>query len=131
MIRAPRFLISRRLYAIDPTSLQVGDATSTGHHWAMVDSVWFRRRRGVTVACTGRLRDLQDTPPLDACEFLARYTDGRYGGDCTGRWDGTTYWGHVPLAVQEQHLAVLRPMLDRYPAAPAGFDGWWAFEPTP
>jgi hypothetical protein len=27
----------------------------------------------------------------------------------------------------EEHLALLRPMLENFPAVLAGFDGWWTF----
>lgn len=138
MIREDRFLISRKPYAIDLDSLQVGEPTDSGHYWAMVNAVWFRRhskgygedRRIVTVACIGTLRNLQDDKPADARAFLAAYTDGRYGGDCQGRWDGTGYWGAEKPEVVEEHLALLRPMLANYPAIPHGYDGWWTFQPA-
>lgn len=132
MIREDRFLISRKPYAVDLSSLR-GGLTDTpqgrneyyfGGH---IDAVWFRRRKGVTVACIGQLWDNQYPEPADAVQFLERHGDGRYGGDCYGRWDGTSYWGNVTLAEQERHLAILRPMLANYPAVPEGFDGWWTF----
>lgn len=132
MIREDRFLISRKPYAVDLSSLR-GTRTDTPqcrnpyYYSGRIDAVWFRRRRGVTVACIGTLWDSQYPQPADALQFIAQHTDGRYGGDCEGRWDGESYWGNVPLAVQEEHLAVLRPMLDAYPAVPAGYDGWWRF----
>jgi hypothetical protein len=130
MIREDRFLISRKPYAVDLSSLhtqarprQDGSSFYTGR----VDAVWFRRRSGVTVACIGTLWDHQDAEPADAVAFLTAHDDGRYGGDCDGRWNGTGYWGNVTLTVQEQHLAVLQPMLANYPAIPAGYNGWWQF----
>jgi hypothetical protein len=136
VIRETKFLISRKPYAIDLNSLRVGDPTAHGHHWAMVNAVWFRRhskghgedRRIITVACIGTLRNLQDEKPADAHAFLAAHTDGRYGGDCQGRWDGTGYWGSEIPDVQAQHLAILRPMLANYPAVPPGYDGWYTFQ---
>ncbi|GAA2457159.1 hypothetical protein [Streptomyces macrosporus] len=122
MIRETRFLISHRPYAIDLTSLR-----TDGGHWAEINAVWYRRRSGITVACTGRLQDLQDPLPKDAAEFLARYEDGRYGGKCEGRWDGERYWGAQEPDVAAKHLELLRPMLANYPAIPAGYDGWWRF----
>jgi hypothetical protein len=129
VIREDRFLISRKPYAIDLGSLHQYHRTE-GSGWASysVQAVWFRRRRGENVACIGHLWDVQDDPgPLDAAEFLARHDDGRYGGTCVGRWDGDSYWGNVTLEQQEQHLAVLRPMLAAYPAVPEGYDGWYTF----
>lgn len=140
MIREEKFLISRRPYAVDLDSLRTRrEETPQGRNPyyvdGRIDAVWFRRRgtgygpdrRIVTVACIGTLWDLQDDEPADAVEFLERHTDGRYGGDCLGRWDGDSYWGNVTLEQQERHLAVLRPMLANYPAVPDGYQGWWRF----
>ncbi|MEU8362339.1 hypothetical protein AB0C27_40605 [Nonomuraea sp. NPDC048882] len=133
MIRDTRFLISRRPYAVDLASLR-GSVKTTGpgatartYYDGRINAVWYRRRRGVTVACIGTLWDLQDDQPADAVQFLGRHTDGRYGGNAEGRWDGRSYWGNGTLAEQQQFLAILRPMLAGYPEAPAGFDGWWRF----
>lgn len=132
MIREDRFLISRKPYAVDLSSLR-GSRTQTPqgrneyYFGGRIDAVWFRRRRGETVACIGELWDLQYPEPADAVQFLTQHADGRHGGDCIGRWDGESYWGNVTLDQQEQHLAILRPMLANYPAVPEGFDGWWTF----
>lgn len=122
MIREERFLISRRPYAVDLSSLAVDS-----YGKATVAAVWFRRRRGVTVACIGELWNFPRLTPKDAREFLVSHTDGRYGGDCHGRWDGTRYWGAQEPGVAAAHLSLLRPMLDGYPSVPAGYDGWWRF----
>lgn len=127
MIREERFLLSRKQYAADLSSMTVDEGERW--HWVHIKAVWYRRRRGVTVACIGELRDRQDSVPMDAVEFLERYTDGRYGGDCWGRWDGERYWGAQEPAVMAAHLALLRPMLKGYPMALPGFDGWWTFQP--
>jgi hypothetical protein len=127
VIREDRFLISRRLYAIDRGSLTVHEPSEHGSAWAQVNAVWFRRKQGVTAACIGTIRDLQNPAPSDVAAFLAAHDDGRYGGDCDGRWDGERYWGAQEPATIEQHLALLRPMLAAYPAIPAGYDGWWRF----
>jgi hypothetical protein len=132
VIREDRFAISHRPYAIDLTSLR-GSRTNTPNGWnpyyfdGRIDAVWFRRKNGVTAACIGTLWDLQHPEPADAVQFLTQHDDGRYGGDCEGRWDGERYWGAQEPEVMEQHLAVLRPMLDAYPALPEGYDGWWTF----
>ena len=132
MIREDRFVLSHRPYAVDLSSLSVTtheaerEGWNTTHH-GRLSAVWYRRRKGVTVACIGTLWDIQLTVPADGLAFLAAHDDGRYGGDCEGRWDGVSYWGNVPLSTQEQHLAVLRPMLDAYPSIPAGYSGWWTF----
>jgi len=132
VIREDRFLISRRLYAVDLDSLRGRrEDTPKGRNPyyfdGQIDAVWFRRKNGVTAACIGHLWDLQHPEPADALQFLAQHDDGRYGGDCHGRWDGERYWGAQEPEVMEQHLAVLRPMLDNYPTIPAGHDGWWRF----
>ncbi|MFH8804090.1 hypothetical protein ACH4F6_31630 [Streptomyces sp. NPDC017936] len=131
MIREDRFLISRKPYAVDLASFRRSERDpDKSWAWYSIDAVWFRRRRSETVACIGNLRDIIDDPtPTTAEEFLRRFTDGRYGGDCHGRWDGDSYWGTGTLADQEQNLAILRPMLANYPAIPDGYDGWWTFQP--
>jgi hypothetical protein len=133
VIRETRFLISRRPYAIDLGSLR-GSIQATGpgatartYYQGRIDAVWFRRRKSVTVACVGTLWDLQDDEPVNAVAFLARHTDGRYGGDCDGRWDGAHYWGAQEPAEIQRHLDLLQPMLAAYPAIPDGYDGWWRF----
>lgn len=134
MIRSDKFLISQRPYAVDLSTV-TGDQHPRGERFAFsgtVDAVWFRRQNGTTRACIGtvmlfshylpRLLDLTD--PHD---ILAADLDGRYGGDCHGRWDGVRYWGAQEPDLIEQHLALLRPMLDGYPACPAGYSGWYRF----
>ena len=116
--------------AIEPWHNHVGDDTYalTG----TVDALWFRRKHATTRACLGRLRlrNLGMTDPVDVTDpraVLAADLDGTYGGDCHGRWDGTHYWGASEPATVEAHLAVLRPMLEHYPAVPDGYEGWWHF----
>ncbi|WP_127453052.1 hypothetical protein [Streptomyces sp. B29(2018)] len=132
MRRTDRFLISRKLFAVDLDSLR-GERTDTPqgrnpYYFAgRINAVWFRRRPGTTVACIGDLWDLQHPQPANAHQFLEQHRDGRYGGDCHGRWDGDSYWGNVTLEEQKRHLAILQPMLANYPAIPEGYDGWWTF----
>jgi hypothetical protein len=70
-------------------------------------------------------------PPATAVEALQRMDDGRYGGDCTGRWNGTSYWANDPSSLTpegiERHLGILRPMLENFPKIPPGYDGWWFY----
>jgi hypothetical protein len=131
VIRADKFLISKRLYAVDLASLTVepdGERyDGTPMATCRLGAVWFRRTSGVTRACIGTLWNIQAPPPADVAEFLAAHDDGRYGGDCDGRWDGENYWGAQKPETIEQHLAILRPMLAAYPAIPPGYDGWWRF----
>ena len=136
MIREDRFVMSHKQYAADLNSLNVTSHTGyQGHEFfrGTIDAVWFRRRKGLTVACIGTLWDSQDTRPADGHAFLLGHDDGRYGGDCQGRWDGSGYWGSESPDVMAEHLALLRPMLTSYeqdpknPALPDGYDGWWRF----
>jgi hypothetical protein len=134
VIREDRFLISRKPYAVDLSSIR-GAQHERGDRIAFsgsVDALWFRRQNGANRACIGSLKlwshYLPDPLNLDdPHNVLSANLDGRYGGDCHGRWDGQSYWGNVTLDQQEQHLAVLRPMLANYPAIPDGYDGWWRF----
>lgn len=131
MIREDRFVVSRKPFAVDlgslrqeePRTIYDGSLSTT----AYLDAVWFRRRRGVTVACIGHLWDNQ-APPADAHAFLAAHDDGRYGGTCEGRWDGENYWGAQKPETIAAHLELLQPMLANYPELPAGnWSGWWRF----
>jgi hypothetical protein len=134
MLREAKFVLSHGQYAIDPDGLRTAESTGGVNgtsFWCYLDAVWFRRRRGVTVACIGVLWDIQRPCPADAAQFLQRHDDGRYGGDCKGRWDGERYWGAEEPEVAAAHLEVLRPMLENYPTCPPAYDGWYVFEKRP
>jgi hypothetical protein len=134
VIRNDRFLISRRSFAVDLATL-TGDQHPRGDRYAYsgtVNALWFRRDKGVTRACLGTVdlwaHFLREPIDLDdPRNVLTADLDGRYGGTCHARWDGARYWGAQEPAEMEQDLAVLRPMLDNYPAIPDGYDGWWSF----
>lgn len=133
MIREDKFLISKRPYAVKLDTLivhQHGRTPGSGEgFWhGRIDAVWFRRRRGETVACCGELWDYQDVEPKDGETFLLAHDDGRYGGSTEARWDGVGLWSNGLSLVDEQLcLDILRPMLENYPAIPPGYDGWWRF----
>ena len=136
MIRSEKFLISQKPYAIQLDSVQgrtskqgtSGRYSFRGSCWAL----WYRRKNGVTRACSGRLRLRGQwmVTPVDTSSpqsILSSDLDGRYGGDCYGRWDGESFWGDVTLVRQGELMAVLRPMLDSCPEVPPRYDGWWRF----
>jgi hypothetical protein len=134
MIRDDRFLISRKGFAVDLATLS-GDQHARGDLIAFsgsINAVWFRRQAGVTRACLGTLKLWSHYLPdrLDVDDphaVLSADLDGRYGGDCEGRWDGENYWGAQKPDTIAEHLELLRPMLANYPALPDGYDGWWRF----
>jgi hypothetical protein len=131
MTKTPFAISGKRRYAVDLASLKVETEASypgSDFRHATIRAVWFRRKDRVTAACLGYLRDYLHQPISDVADFLARSTDGRYGGMCEGRWDGTRYWGAQEPETIEAHLQLLRPMLDAYPEIPEGFDGWWVYE---
>lgn len=140
MIREERFRISKRPYAVDLGSMRIQtiEPSPEQHqlvrvHHIRIGAVWFRRREGRTVAVLGRLWDIcRDPAPGDVHEALRRHRDGRYGGSWIARWDGEDYVSEHPQPPEAmaEHLALLRPMLEGYPAVPAGHDGWWRFETT-
>ncbi|MDJ0342233.1 hypothetical protein QMK19_03405 [Streptomyces sp. H10-C2] len=134
MIRETRFLISHKSFAVDLSTLtgeqhERGDRIAYSGH---VSAVWFRRKDGTTRACLGTLKLWSHylPAPLDLTDpraVLAADMDGRYGGDCHGRWDGERYWGAQEPFTMALHLTLLEPMLDNYPAIPEDHDGWWRF----
>jgi hypothetical protein len=128
MKKAPFAISGKRRYAVDLNGLVVQPSAVTGFVHVRLRAVWFRRKERVTAACVGYLWDTTSIPLIDVADFLAWSTDGRYGGVCEGRWDGTRYWGAQEPETIEAHLALLRPMLEAYPEIPAGFDGWWMYE---
>jgi hypothetical protein len=134
LIQSDRFLISHKAYAIDLSTVTGGQHERCDRivFSGTARAVWFRRQRGVIRACLGSLMLFSHYlyTPLDLTDpraVLSADLDGRYGGDCDGRWDGERYWGAQEPDTIEQHLAVLRPMLAEYPAVPADYDGWWRF----
>lgn len=137
MIREDRFLISRKPFAIDLSTV-TGEQQPRGDRHAFsgsANAVWFRRQGGVTRACLGTLGLWSHylPEPLDLDDptaILSADLDGRYGGDCHARWDGENYWGSQKPFEQALHLTLLEPMLANYPALPDGYDGWWTFQPA-
>lgn len=133
MIHTDQFRISDRPYAVDLDTLTTHENMGArGPYWTGgTDAVWFRRRRGVTVAVAGQLHGLIHTAPADVRDFLTKNTDGRYGGSAVARWDGSNLWApQMHRDDQEEYYALLAPMLDAFPAIPHGYDGWWTFNAT-
>lgn len=131
MIREEKHLISHAPYAVDLGSLskQTYYGQIQNHYRYTMKAAWFRRRNGLTVACLGYLNTSQDMETADVAEILARFTDGRYGGDCKARWDGDNLWAPESTWDQmKEYEEFLRPMLANYPEVPPGFDGWWTFK---
>lgn len=134
MIRSDRFLISQKPYAVDLSTL-TGEQQPRGDLIAFsgsINALWFRRKDGVTRACTGTLGLFSHflSAPLDLDDphaILAAKLDGRYGGTTRGRWDGDGYWGAENPETVAADLAILRPMLANYPNLPPGHSGWWRF----
>lgn len=127
MIREDRFILSRRPYAVDLGGLRVTEI-GEGYTTATVGAIWFRRRRGQTVAVYGELWDHQNPPPLSATGFLARHDDGRYGGRALARWDGSTLWApETPFELASLRQEALQRALTNYPEVPDGYNGWWTF----
>lgn len=134
MILTDRFLISQKPYALNLATLTGEQREQEGRisFRGSVHALWFRRKDGVTRACLGTLGLWSHylPEPLDVADpraVLSANLDGRYGGDCHARWDGTRYWGAQEPHVQLLHLTVLEPMLANFPAIPEGYEGWWHF----
>lgn len=143
MIKTPIFKPSRSLYAVDLGTLsrcEVGKVESTGQplYRYEITAVWFKRRNGLDTANIGALWDIstdlyEETNPLEAVTFLSyALTDGRFGGDCRSRWDGSHLWSKPDTPLRggmTKDLRFLRQMLINYPQIPPGYDGWWTFNP--
>ena len=129
MLKTADFKISRPMYAVNLDAFSVGGPQAPFPEWGVVAAVWFRRKSRVTAACGGFLKAPvhRTGAPADVQDFLARYTDGRYGGDCIARWDGSTLWCLEDEDTRAEYKRLLVPMLAAYPAAPSGWDAWWHF----
>lgn len=137
MIREDRFLISRKPFAINLATVTLEASERNGVYWLTgnCEAVWYRRKDGVTRACIGSLRLWaqwrREAPDLSSPQaMLGNDLDSRYGGTPEGRWDGSGYWGSEVPETQARHLEILRPMIVNYPTIPAGYDGWWTFQPA-
>jgi hypothetical protein len=120
MVKHDELVVSRGMYAVRP------DTLSSAASWRRLDAVWFRRRHRQTVACVGYLWGYSGGETVG--EFLEGIDTARYGGTCLSRWDGRIHWSNgLPPEEMGRQLAILRPMLESYPAIPEGYDGWWEF----
>jgi hypothetical protein len=121
------FTFSHHPFAVDYSTLRWKG------EWGYIAAVWFRRKRGVTSANIGELRNLTRRITDDPVVFLSDFTDGRYGGYCYGRWDGEQYWGSGRPEVMDGHIRILKPMLERFhenrtdPWVPDNYTKWWTF----
>jgi hypothetical protein len=122
MVKADRFAVSRRPYAVKLDTFRGGGMCSY-----QVEAAWFQRKNGVDAACIGRLSGgwPGDGEP-DVLTWLD-WLDGRYGGDCFSRWNRRTLWTACSWEAAQRHRSFLDSMLDAYGEVPAGYDGWWEF----
>lgn len=135
MIKVYRLVVSRPMYAFDPSTWFVDDA----HCVRRVDAVWFKRRNGVLLATIGcyypMVERVDVRPAVDTyAEWIAAADDNRYGGTWSARSNGETTWfaeqeyrtGDATRRAQE----LLTAALAAFPNPPAGYDGWWTFPRT-
>jgi hypothetical protein len=132
MIRAPRLVVSRPMYAFKP------DTWRTGVYVRQVDAVWFKRKGGRLVAVMGRYSPMVTygvTPDsYGYADWIAAADDNRYGGHHIASWDGTALLCTDPPAVDPEtsarYIQFLDQMLRGFPDVPAGYDGWFTFPRT-
>jgi hypothetical protein len=126
VIRREKFTHSRAPYAVALDTFKVREAGTrpdgSTFYSVRVSAFWFRGRVSKPTANLGHLWDVGDFPTVEA--LLAGW-DGRYGGACEARWDGTSLWGPDRPEDIARVLAALRPALEAYPAVPDGYDAWW------
>lgn len=136
MRREDTFVQSHRPYAIDLSTV-TGEQHQRGDRVFFsgeAHAVWYRRQNGVTRACVGTLKLWSHTLPRlldldDPFDVLSADLDGRYGGDTRSRWDGSKFWSaDQDPDVHAADLALLKPMLDGFPAAVDDYDGWWTYQ---
>ena len=130
MIRAPRLVPSRPMYAFNPAAWRERYPGSFE-----VDAVWFKLKNGILSAVCGTYHPMvlrSDRQPTDGTyeTWIATADDNRYGGSWVAKWDGTgllVYATPVLPEVMEEHISFLDPMLKNFPDVPPSYDGWWTF----
>lgn len=131
MIRAPKLVPSRPMYAFNPATWR--KASYGGFE---VDAVWFKRKRGVIVATMGTYHPFvcgHGAEEPDSGEYLPwieAANDNRYGGSWLAKWDGTgllCYDPPVSPDVAAERIKFLTAVLAGFPDPPADLDGWWTF----
>lgn len=135
MIRHETFVMARKPFAIDLDSVRIDSHKEIDGRFFVsgsCDAVWFRRKDRVTRVCWGPLQlwGHYMPEPVDMTSpktILSSGFDGRYGGQCSARWDGRNYWGAQEPDLIQIGLNSLKPMLDNFPRVPDGMDGWWSF----
>lgn len=133
MIREDRFVLSRGQYAVSLDSMRTYPSEVSSSVTFCFQAAWYRKKGGVLRACLGELRHYAQgagDAQLSTTGWLESFDDGRYGGDCEGRWDGSLYWGSEDPEVMIGHLQFLKPMLESYPLIPEGYSAWWRFPTT-
>lgn len=134
MNRTDRFVMSHRPYAVDLSSWRRGEwkTSMDGRQYARhtIASIWFRRKRGVTVAHLGTISTNSGTDSAE--DFLRLHNDSRYGGNWIAAWDGERCWTETPAAKTDldRYAEVLGAALTGFrndKAVPQGHCGWWTF----
>lgn len=99
MKRVEKFRLSPKTpYAVKAGSLSISPKQdpSYGNQMCRVEAVWVKKKDGRVCVFTGTLwTHFRDSElPKDEADFVARHTDGRYGGDSILRWDGNSAFSH-------------------------------------
>lgn len=139
IVRRPNFIISKKLYAIDPESFTVTEyhrlADENHVTWRYeIDARWFSKRsNGRIGAFFGELTCISSNRNGGEMwtfkEFMDNYDSARYGGTAFGAWDGQGTWWDSDYAndleAQNEILPSLKETLDNKPAVPKGYEGWY------
>lgn len=137
MIRADHLVVSRPMYAFDPSTCEAR-AYGGVLVGVVVRAAWFRRKKGLLVATVGTYHPMvlrRDQWPTDGTyeAWIAAADDNRYGGSHIASWDGEALLNSdqpVTQGVAAVRVRFLDAMLRGFPEPPAGFDGWWTFART-
>lgn len=123
------FAISKKLYAINPDTIQ-NRYTGDNHaglpmYKVSIEAIWFRRKNGVEVASKGFLWDHAVGKEWTVEDFINEADTGRYGGSPIGSWDGEDVIGVTNYQAILELVKELDPILNAYPAIPQGYQGWY------
>jgi hypothetical protein len=127
-IPVSKFFISKKLFALNPTSFVSTDHPNNHPNVRFVnrvEAVWFRRKDGVIAAHLGSFSSFSKTV-LSFEEFKNTIgpMEARYGPTVKAKWDGQNLWGVTDFVEQNRIVAYLDPILQNYPEVPKGLEGW-------
>lgn len=116
------FSHNKFFYAIDFSSIHLDDGITR------VNAVWFKEtKEGIRSVSQGTIWNAQNGN-LNVQKFIEAFRSS-YGGSTEIKWDGKKVWApRMDYEIVNQRLALLKPMLENFPAIPDQYEGWFSIK---